>query len=353
MRFIKKSFSFLLILAMILALIPPVNASAAVKLNKTKATITVGKTVQLKLSGAKDVKWTTSDKKIVTVNKSGLVKGKKAGTATITATDTAKNKSYKCTVTVKKLKNFGYREKDFFLFGGGQFISYNGTLVEGAVYYLDDEEINVETTIEDGVTYINLLNVLDEGKHVLKVSKEGYEPFIWNFTYKAPEFNGVWAEELMLSEGCLYLLLNPELDGNAEVSLDGQVIEDASGSVNGDGFYVISLDISNLADGEHAVTVSGEGFKKSTKRFRTGKTILKRNKVNVENGFVFIFFSQYVENKKITVKIDNKKVAPVREFINGDGDITKSFDLSSLKKGKHTVTVSVKGFDDESVTFTK
>lgn len=80
------------------------NAASA-KLNKKKATVTVGKTVKLKVknTGSK-VKWTSSNKKVATVKKSGkygaVVTGKKAGKATITAK--VGKKKLKCKVTVKK-----------------------------------------------------------------------------------------------------------------------------------------------------------------------------------------------------------------------------------------------------------
>ena len=102
----KRMFTICLAILMALTLIFPVNAEAAskVKLNKTKLTLEVGKTATLKLKGAKVKKWSSSNKKVVTVSSKGKVKAKKAGTATIKAK--AKNgKIYKCKVTVKKKDN--------------------------------------------------------------------------------------------------------------------------------------------------------------------------------------------------------------------------------------------------------
>ena len=71
------------------------------KLNYTKKTIYEGKTFTLKVSGTKSkVKWSTSNKKIATVNSKGVVKGVKKGNATMTAK--IDKKSLKCKVTVKK-----------------------------------------------------------------------------------------------------------------------------------------------------------------------------------------------------------------------------------------------------------
>lgn len=77
-----------------------VTAATKVKINKTKASIYVGKTVQLKVTGTKKkVTWKSSNKKIATVTSKGKVKGVKKGTAKITAT--VSKKKYVCKVTVK------------------------------------------------------------------------------------------------------------------------------------------------------------------------------------------------------------------------------------------------------------
>lgn len=99
----KKILAMIFVVVLSISMISTTNVSAAkkVKLNKTKATIYVGKTITLKLkNNKKKVKWTTSNKKIATVNKKGKVKGKKAGKVTITAK--VGKKKYKCKVTVKK-----------------------------------------------------------------------------------------------------------------------------------------------------------------------------------------------------------------------------------------------------------
>lgn len=98
----KRTLALILAVAMFmttLATSPHVEA-ATIKMNKTKVTIGVGDTYQLKVSGtSKKAKWSTSNKKVATVNKNGKVTGKKKGTATITAK--IGKKSYKCKVTVK------------------------------------------------------------------------------------------------------------------------------------------------------------------------------------------------------------------------------------------------------------
>lgn len=78
-----------------------INAATKVKINKKTASIYVGKTVQLKITGTKKkVSWKSSNKKVATVTTKGKVKGIKKGTAKITAT--VSKKKYTCKVTVKE-----------------------------------------------------------------------------------------------------------------------------------------------------------------------------------------------------------------------------------------------------------
>ena len=78
------------------------NAASKLKINKTKAEVYVGKTVQLKVTGTKNkITWTSNNKKIATVTTKGKVKGIKKGTAKITAT--VSKKKYTCNVTVNEI----------------------------------------------------------------------------------------------------------------------------------------------------------------------------------------------------------------------------------------------------------
>ena len=76
-----------------------------VKLNKTKATVAKGRTLTLKAtmtpsSSTDKLTWTSSNKKVATVDKNGKVKALKKGTATITV-KTASGKKAACKITVK------------------------------------------------------------------------------------------------------------------------------------------------------------------------------------------------------------------------------------------------------------
>ncbi|MCR4993530.1 MAG: extracellular solute-binding protein [Lachnospiraceae bacterium] len=104
----RKKLSFvlgaLLVCALVIGLVKtsPVDAASKVKLNAKKKTIYIGEKFQLELEGATgDVKWSTSKKKIATVE-NGVVTAVKKGKTTITAKDLTTNKAYKCKITVKK-----------------------------------------------------------------------------------------------------------------------------------------------------------------------------------------------------------------------------------------------------------
>ena len=105
----KQTFAWVLALMMIFSVFPAtqVNAATKPKLSKTKITMTVGQSKKLKVKGiskkrAKRIKWKSSKKKVVTVTKTGKLKARKAGKATITAK--VGKKKLKCKVTVKKRK---------------------------------------------------------------------------------------------------------------------------------------------------------------------------------------------------------------------------------------------------------
>lgn len=86
-------------------------------ISKTKQTAYVGQTVELKVNGTtQKISWKTSNKKIATVNSSGVVTLKKKGTATITAT--VAKKQYKCKITVKnaiRVTSFGLWASDMWI----------------------------------------------------------------------------------------------------------------------------------------------------------------------------------------------------------------------------------------------
>lgn len=77
-----------------------VEAATSVKISKKNASIYVGKSLTLKITGSKSkVKWSSSNKAIAIVNSKGKVTGKKKGTVNITAK--VSGKKYVCKIIVK------------------------------------------------------------------------------------------------------------------------------------------------------------------------------------------------------------------------------------------------------------
>ena len=76
----------------------PASAAGKVYLSSQSLLLAKGQSCRLKLHNAKQVKWQSSNTKTASVNASGKVKAKKAGTAVITAA--YKAKKYTCSVTV-------------------------------------------------------------------------------------------------------------------------------------------------------------------------------------------------------------------------------------------------------------
>ena len=109
----KRILTVFLVTLLTLAMAMPASA-APVRLNKKSASVTVGKTVKLKVSGTrKKVKWSSSNSKIATVNKKGIVKARKAGNVKIIAKIGKKKLTCKVRVrnVAKNNKNQAIRKK--------------------------------------------------------------------------------------------------------------------------------------------------------------------------------------------------------------------------------------------------
>ena len=92
----KKTSLFMLFLVLVLTLSMASGVYAA-SISKKKVTLTKGQSVTLTVNGAKKApKWSSSNKKVASVSKKGVVKAKKKGSATITAK--VGKKTYKCKV---------------------------------------------------------------------------------------------------------------------------------------------------------------------------------------------------------------------------------------------------------------
>lgn len=106
MKKLVKQLAMVLAIALVLAGVAGNGAVAAkkAKISKSKLTLKVGQSKKISVKNLtkkqqKKVKWSSSNKKVATVSKSGSVKAKKKGTAKITAK--VGKKKYVCKVTVK------------------------------------------------------------------------------------------------------------------------------------------------------------------------------------------------------------------------------------------------------------
>lgn len=85
------------------------DAAGKVKLNKTKVSLEVGKTVNLKVYGTKKkVRWSSKKKSVATVSATGKVQAKKEGATQIVAK--VSGKKYTCRVTVVR-KTYTFRSE--------------------------------------------------------------------------------------------------------------------------------------------------------------------------------------------------------------------------------------------------
>ena len=97
---LRRKFFLSILFAVVMTALLTVSAFAKPALNKKKAKISTGQSVTLKVKGTKQKpKWTSSNKKIATVSKKGVVTGRSAGNVIIKAK--VGGKTLKCKVTVK------------------------------------------------------------------------------------------------------------------------------------------------------------------------------------------------------------------------------------------------------------
>lgn len=269
----KKVVTMVLAFAMVLTCVMVTPAQAAGKLNKATASIYEGETVQLKAKGVKSVTWGSSNKKVAKVSKTGLVTGVKKGTCTITAKDNKTKTAYKCKVTVKAAKSFGFTAKDIYVLTGGDVITYPGKEIKGATYVLDGKKLGKKSyttwTDKNGDGYlstgITLTKKLTEGKHTFAIQKKGYKTVTKTFKFEGVKTDGMFIDNentYMVSDGILSLFCTPKLDGNEYVvKIDGVEVKplDSTG-MNGDGWFIVDIDAKNLTPGQHTVLVTSEGI---------------------------------------------------------------------------------------------
>lgn len=249
------------------------DVQAAVKLNKKSVSLYVDDTVQLKLNGAKTLSWKSSNKQVATVTKNGLVKGIEEGSCVITTKDKKTKKSYTCKVNVKALQSLGLTKDDIWAFTGGTVIAYNSEKVKGAEYYLDGQRIQIEKDTvwrrrnqqDEIYTCIQLNEKLSDGEHSFEIRKKGYVPLVTTFTFESLKVDGMFAKDPWASNGWLFIYGNAELEGKEyKVALNGKEVTPKKQFLNGDGYYMIWVNVSDLPAGEYALTVTSDGFPDGT-----------------------------------------------------------------------------------------
>lgn len=174
---------------------PGVMAEAKIKISKTKATICTGETLQLSIGGAKKIKWKSSKKSIASVDKNGLVTGKKKGNCVIQASSAGKN--YSCKVTVKKLpKSYATVNGKKVKVGKKVKITYELTAPTpvsdvSARYFFYGDQMQIVTSSEDKIRFKTWIffngydepmelqgDMLKEYKSQFKGMKKGKKPML-------------------------------------------------------------------------------------------------------------------------------------------------------------------------------
>jgi hypothetical protein len=363
MKFRKMIVAAVLFFAMFLTVVPTTKVNAAVKLNKKKVTVNAGKSVSLKLSGAKNVTWKSSDKTVATVTKKGKVTGVKAGTAKIVATNKTTKKKYTCIVTVKEIKKeFGYKEDSFSCLGDASGFRYVGELVPDCSYYIDGQALNNNevSTDEEGKSYVIFNEPVSEGKHTLKITKDGYNDYEWSFTYKAPSFDGlIGSFEPFARDNTLYIALNPAVKDIVKITFGlEEEVEPFDSFISGDGDYILWIDITDVQQdqGTH-VYISAEGYETKEYIFmHVPFDVLISGSPYIGNvkgtEYLFCSLNKYAEGQA-TILIDGVEVTPAKSFVNGDGVYANWIETENLAPGEHTVEVRATGFETETRTFTK
>ena len=172
--------------------------------------------------------------------------------------------------SVKAAKSLGIAAKDISVFTGGETISYPGEEIKGATYVLDGKKLGKKDystwTDKDGervVSYVTLTKKLTDGKHTFAIQKKGYKTVTKSFKFTALKVDGMFpdGEEPWVSDGTLYVICTPKLDGkDFVIKVDGTEVKPKDAFLNGDGVFVIWVDATGLSAGEHKVSVTAEGI---------------------------------------------------------------------------------------------
>lgn len=143
-KFTKKLTAFLLASALVTTMMPATTSQArkkGIKLNKTNITLYVGNTSKLKVNGTKaKAAFKSTNKKVVSVSKKGILKAKKVGSAKIIAK--VSGKKLTCKVKVAPMNKSGLYSTT-----NGKFISWNRLIEIGALSVSNETLIRIDETL--------------------------------------------------------------------------------------------------------------------------------------------------------------------------------------------------------------
>ena len=281
-------------------LIPALQASAAsVKLSKTKIVLAVSQTYALKLKGTnKTVKWSTSNKKVATVTKKGVVKGVKKGTAVVTAK--VGKKTYKCKVTVEAPKLSATKKT---VTAGTSFaLKLNGTK-RTVKWYTGNKKI--ATVNQKGV-----VKTLRTGT-VKITAKVGGKAYVCTVTVKAKQTAQSSAELQKAATQYNTLINNLKKEQNVTIQ------KDVSLSMKATKFPKILLELmKSLGEDPKELTEGINESGRETRIFKNGKTTLANGSSMTVSEFV------PPENKSASLKASYIKSAKTVKTSDGGYKLT-------------------------------
>lgn len=292
------------VILMTTMLIPAFQASAAsVKLNKTKIVLVVGQTYKLKVSGTKKTpQWSSSNKKIVSVTKKGVVKGLKKGTATITAK--IGKKTYKCKVTVESPKLSSTKKT---VTAGTSFtLKLNGTK-QTVKWYTSNKKI--ATVSKKGV-----VKTLRAGS-VKITAKVGGKSYVCRVTVKAKPAAPVVSEKNKAAAQYNALINNLKKEKNITVYREEKLNMKPQISKTMLELFkkILGDDVKELAEGINEQS-------KATRRFTDGKA---------PAGDQYITLNAYIPPEGRAAALQGKYIKSAKTVKNADGGYTLTVALIS------------------------
>lgn len=291
------------VILMTTMLIPAFQASAAsVRLNKTKIVLVVGQTYNLKVSGTKKTpQWSSSNKKIVSVTKKGVVKGLKKGTATVTAK--IGKKKYKCKVTVEAPKLSSTKKT---VTAGTSFaLKLNGTK-RTVKWYTSNKKI--ATVSSKGV-----VKTLRAGS-VKITAKLGGKSYVCRLTVKAKPAPVV-SEKDKAAAQYNALINNLKKEKNITVYREEKLNMKPQISKT-----MLELLKKLLGDDVKELTEGINEQSKATRRFTDGKTLV---------GDQYITLNAYIPPENRAAALQGKYIKSAKTVKNADGGYTLTVALIS------------------------